>query len=128
MNPQAIKYKATINKRELNLYYHDNNLWFTLNNISELFNCSIQKVYSALEQIVKKNRTTSEKFNKYIEITLENGAKSKGNFYNLDIIMAVGYMLNPKIAMEFYQSSLSIYKSTLLQTNQNKKGFFSRLF
>jgi len=100
MNPQAIKYKATIDKKELNLYYHENNLWFTLNNISELFNCSIQKVYSALEQIVKKNKTTSDKFNKYIEITLENGAKSKGNFYNLDIIMAVGYMLNPKIAME----------------------------
>ena len=77
---------------------------------------------------MKKNKTTSDKFNKYIEITLENGAKSKGNFYNLDIIMAVGYMLNPKIAMEFYQSSLFIYKSTLLQTNQNKKGFFSRLF
>jgi DNA ligase (NAD+) len=127
MNSQAIKYETQVGKKQLNLYYHDDTLWFTLNNISELFNCSIQKVYTALKQVTKKNKITQDTCNRYIEITTENGKKSKGNFYNLDIIIAIGYMLNPKIAMEFYNRTLLIYKSAIVTTEQKRSGFLRLL-
>ena len=127
MNSQAIKYETQVGKKQLNLYYHDDTLWFTLNNISELFNCSIQKVYTALKQVTKKNKITQDTCNRYIEITTENGKKSKGNFYNLDIIIAIGYMLNPKIAMEFYNRTLLIYKSAIVTTEQKRSGLLRLL-
>ncbi len=128
MKTKAVKYEAQVGKKQLKMYYHDNTLWLTLNNISELFNCSIEKVYAMLRQVTKKSKIAKNVCNKYIEITLDNGAKSMGNFYNLDIIMAVGYMLNPKIAMEFYNSSLFVYKNAVIHTQKRKRSFLSRLF
>ena len=127
MTSNAIRYEAQIGKKHLNLYYHENTLWLTLNNISELFNCSIQKVYTLLNQITKKSKIAKSGCNKYIEVTLENGARSKGNFYNLDIIMAIGYILNPKIAMEFHKSSLFVYKSAVIHTQETKRDFLNVL-
>jgi hypothetical protein len=127
MNARAVKYEAQVGKKQLNLYYHDNTLWLTLNNISELFNCSVEKVYKVLNQITKKSKITKSTCNKYLEITTDNGAKSMGNFYNLDIIMAVGYMLNPKIAMEFYNSSLFVYKNAVMHTRKSHRSFVTIL-
>ena len=127
MHTQAIRYDAQVGKKRLKLYYHDDTLWLTLNNISELFNCSIQKVYTLLNQITKKSKITRSKCHQYIEVTSENGKKSTGNFYNLDVVMAIGYMLNPKIAIEFYNNSLDVYKSAVMQTQETKKNFLHTL-
>ncbi len=124
MKTQAIGYQTQVGKKQLKFYYHDDTLWLTLNNISELFNCSIQKVYGVLTKITKKSKITQASCNKYIEVTTENGKKSKGNFYNLDIIMAIGYMLNPKIAMDFYSRSLDVYKDAVIRTQKRKKLFY----
>ncbi len=118
MREQTIKYKALVGEKALSLYYYDNNLWSTLNSISELFNCSIQDVYVAIQKINKKDKIKIDKFNQYLEIRLDSGVRSRGNFYSLEIILAVGYILNPKIAIKFYKSVLSLYqnksKTTLL--------------
>jgi hypothetical protein len=127
MNTRAVKYEAQVGKKQLKLYYHDNTLWLTLNNISELFNCSIEKVYKVLNQITKKSKITKSVCHKYLEVTSDNGAKSMGNFYNLDIIMAVGYMLNPKIAMEFYHSSLFVYKNAVMHSQKSQRGLLALL-
>ncbi len=115
MNVQLIPYQSQADDSELNVYYYDNTFWLTLNSMSRLFNCSAQKIYTTLKEIQQKDTFSTIVVNQYIEVTSNSGKKSIGNFYNLDIIIAIGYRLSPKEATEFRLWSLFMTKNYILQ-------------
>jgi len=115
MSAEIISYQSQSDDSELNVYYHNNTFWLTLNNMSHLFNCSAQKIYSTLKEVSKKDAFGTMVVNQHIEVTSISGKKSIGNFYNLDIIMAIGYRLNPNQATEFRLWSLFMIKNYIFQ-------------
>jgi hypothetical protein len=114
MNTHTISYQLQ-EDHDLNVYYHNNTFWLTLSNMSKLFNCSTQKVFKALKEVLKKDNLDTLDVNQHLEITTNSGAKSIGNFYNLDVIMAIGYRLNPKETTEFRHWSMFVIKNFIFQ-------------
>ncbi len=127
MNVQLIPYQSQVDDSELNVYYHDNTFWLTLNSMSCLFNCSAQKIYVALREIQQKDVFNTMVVNQYIEVTSNSGKKSIGNFYNLDVIIAIGYRLNPKEATEFRLWSLFMTKNYMLEQVKMEYGVIGSL-
>ena len=127
MNTQILSYQSQVDEKELNVYYHQHTFWLTLNSMTELLNCSASKVYSALKDIQKTDNLNTIVANQHIEVTSISGKKSIGNFYNLDVIMAIGYRLNPKEATEFRLWSLFMIKTYILQRAKIEYGIIGSL-
>ncbi len=127
MNTQTLSYQSQKDEKELNVYYHGNTFWLTLNSMTELFNCSASKIYLTLKEMEKCNSLNTIASNKHLEVTSISGNKSIGNFYNLDIIMAIGYRLNPKEATEFRLWSLFMIKNYILQRAKVEYGIVGSL-
>lgn len=127
MSVQTIPYQSQADDSELNVYYHNNTFWLTLDSMSHLFNCSAQKIYTTLKEIHKKGAFSSMVVNQSIEVNLNSGKKIVGNFYNLDIIMAIGYRLNPNEATEFRLWSLFMVKNYIFQQAKMEYGVVGSL-
>jgi len=127
MNTQSINYQSENVTKELNVYYHKDTFWMTLENMCHLFNSDSMKIYTALKEVVKVNAFDLLEANEHIEVISENGTQIVGNFYNLDVIMAIGYRLNPKEATEFRLWSLFIVKNYILQQAKMEYGVVGSL-
>jgi len=127
MKTVALDQKIKIGRKELKLYYYENNLWLTLNSISEFFNCSINQIYISLKQLEKTSKINLKKFNKHLPITLQNGKTTVGNFFSLEILIAIAYKINPKKALQLYKLSLTSYQNILIKSTPKKESFTKKL-
>jgi hypothetical protein len=124
MKSVAINYPVRFGKREINLYYHENSFWLTLNSLSEFFNCSVSKVYISIKEL----KLNSKRYNKHLTVKLKNGKKTVGNFFSLEIVIALAYKLNPKKAIELYKWSLSAYRGFLSTQTKSSNSLVKKLF
>ncbi len=122
MNTQTINYQPQTGSKSLNVYYHRDTFWMTLENMSHLFNSDAMKVYTALKKVVENDAFDILDSNEHIEIISDHGKQIVGNFYNLDVIMAIGYRLNPKEATEFRLWSLFVVKNYIRQQAKMEYG------
>jgi len=127
MNTLAIKYQPQNGTKELNTYFHKDTFWMTLENMSHLFNSDAMKIYTAFKEVIKEDAFDILDSNEQIEIMSENGREIIGNFYNLDVIMAIGYRLNPKEATEFRLWSLFVVKIYIRQQAKMEYGVVGSL-
>jgi hypothetical protein len=127
MNTQLIPYQSHTADKELNVYMHEGSFWMTLSCVSRLFNSSTLEVYAALKDVIKGGAFDGLNINKRLEVTTVNKTRSVGNFYNLDIILAIGYKLNPKEAAEFFLWSQFMTKSYILQSAKIEYGIVGSL-
>ena len=127
MTAHAINYQPQSSTRELNVYYHKDTFWMTFESMSHLFDSDSMKVYGAFKEVIKENAFDILDSNAYIEVISENGIRSVGNFYNLDVIMAIGYRLNPKEATEFRLWSLFVIKNYIRQQAKMEYGVVGSL-
>jgi hypothetical protein len=127
MNTQLIPYQSQTADQELNVYMHEGSFWMTLSCMSRLFNSSTLEVYATLKDVIKGGAFDGLNINKRLEVTTVNKTRSVGNFYNLDIILAIGYKLNPKEAAEFFLWSQFMTKSYILQSAKIEYGIVGSL-
>ncbi len=127
MNTQLIPYQSQTADQELNVYMHEGSFWMTLSCVSRLFNSSTLEVYATLKDVIKGGAFDGLNINKRLEVTTVNKTRSVGNFYNLDIILAIGYKLNPKEAAEFFLWSQFMTKSYILQSAKIEYGIVGSL-
>jgi len=97
---------------------HEENLWLSLNQIAELFERDksvisrhIKNVYNDAE--LEKSATVA----KYATVQIEGGRKIERSieFYNLDMILSVGYRVNSKRGTQFRIWANRILKEHLVQ-------------
>lgn len=100
--------------------FEDGDLWLTQKSISELFNTTrnnitmhINEVYNSYELAAS---STSKKF---LLFQNEGGREVKRNvqYYNLDMVISVGYRVNSEKAIGFRRWATSILKEF------SKKGY-----
>ena len=127
MNTHVINYQPQNGAKELNVYYHRDTFWMTLENMSHLFNSDAMKIYKAFKEVVENDAFDILDSNEHLEVVSENGSQLVGNFYNLDVIMAIGYRLNPKEATEFRLWSLFVVKNYILQQAKIEYGVVGSL-
>jgi len=127
MNTHTINYQPQNGAKELNVYFHKDTFWMTFENMSHLFNSDAMKVYSAFKEVIKEDAFDILDSNEQIEVQSENGRQIIGNFYNLDVIMAIGYRLNPKETAEFRLWSLFVVKNYIRQQAKIEYGVVGSL-
>ena len=127
MKNTAINHPVKLGRKELNLYFYENNFWLTLNSIAEFFNKPVSNIFHILKEMEKTTKINLKKYNKHLPLTLKNGKITTGNFFSFEILLAVAYKINPKKALELHKLTISSYHRMLSTPTKQKKGFMSIL-
>lgn len=115
---------------ELHFDYEGETIWATQNTIAELFATSKQNISKHIAKIYQEEELSPERtVNQKLTVQNEGGrqVRRKVDFYNLDIIIAVGYRVNSKIATRFRQWATArlnefIIKGFTMDDNRLKKN------
>src|SRR5258708_335652 len=86
------------------VFYRGETFWLTLNQIAELFDTSKQLVSHHLQNIFdSKELQRKATVKEYLTVQTEGGRKVSRNldYYNLDVVIAVGYRVNSFQATQF---------------------------
>lgn len=115
---ELVIFKAQDGNVKLDVKLEDETVWLTQNQMSELFQTTKQNVSLHLNNIFKegeldKNSTVKE----YLIVQKEGNRQvsRKTSFYNLDVIISVGYRVKSKRGVEFRKWANSILKDYILK-------------
>ena len=97
--------------------YNEEDFWLTQKSMSKLFNVAENNITYHLQNIFKTRELEQDSVTQKIRVTASDGKKYKTNFYNLDVIIAVGYRVNSKEATDFRIWATKTLKEYI------KKGF-----
>jgi hypothetical protein len=126
---QIVIYTGKDGKIELHADVEKETLWTTQAQISRLFGVNIPTINEHLKNIFKTNELKKISTIRNFRIVQdESGRKVKRNmnFYNLDVIIAVGYRVNSKKATKFRIWATSILRDYLARGfNLNRRKLIS---
>ena len=97
---EIIKYKDI----DVKIDYENKNVWLTKDEMSKLFNLSRPRIHAIIKEIYENySYSTCSTCLLYEQVQIEGERKirRKVKVYNLEIITAIGYKINPSIASEF---------------------------
>ena len=115
---ELVIYTGQDDEIKIEAFFYDETIWLTLNKIAELY----EKDKSTISEHIK-NIYDEEELDRNSTVgnfpTVQNEAgrtvKRDIDYYNLDLIIAVGYRTNSKKATKFRQWSTEILKSYLIK-------------
>ena len=115
MNRQAVYYNRQEDDAPIHVCFYDDTFWLTLESMSKLFGVETRLVFETLKDILKSGALDAKSVNKKLTLYTDDGTPYLVNFFNLDIIMAIGYRLNIYEATEFRNWTIYMTKNYLLQ-------------
>ena len=86
---------------EVILDYNGQTMWATQKTISELFKVTKQDISYHLQDIFSSGELSQNSVVKEILTTASDGKQYPTSFYNLDVIISLGYRVNSKSATQF---------------------------
>ena len=98
--------------------FEDNTLWLTQQLIAELFDTTKQNVSLHIQNIFADGELTQQATVKdFLTVRQEGNRQINRNleYYNLDMIIAVGYRVNSKRATEFRQWATAVLRDYALR-------------
>jgi len=93
----------------------DETVWTSQSGMAEIFNTSKQGISYHLSNIFKEGELDENSVVKEILTTAADGKNYPTNFYNLDVIIAVGYRVNSYEATQFRIWATKILKEYLIK-------------
>ena len=100
-------------KLEVNL--KDETVWLTQKQMAELFGKDRKTITRHIQNIYQDEELDKEIVCSYFEHTAEDGKKYKVQYYNLDMIISVGYRVKSQRGIVFRQWATKILKDYLLK-------------
>ena len=100
-------------KLEVNL--KDETVWLTQKQMAELFGKDRRTITRHIQNIYKDEELDENTVCSFFEHTAEDGKKYKVQYYNLDMIISVGYRVNSKRGIIFRKWSTKILKDYMLK-------------
>ena len=97
--------------------FEDGDLWLTQKALGELYNTSKQDISYHLSNIFKELELEQNSVVKNYLTTASDGKKYKTNYYNLDVVISVGYRVNTDRAIQFRRWATNVLKEF------SKKGY-----
>jgi len=86
---------------KIDVFFQDETVWLTQKRMSELFDVEINTINYHLKEIFKSKELDENSVIRKIRTTANDGKEYLTRFYNLDVIIAVGYRVNSKQATQF---------------------------
>ena len=90
-------------------------VWLTQAQMTELFNTSKQNVSLHINNCFKEGELDKDSVVKDFLTTAEDGKNYRTKYYNLDVIISVGYRVKSKRGIEFRKWANSVLKQYILQ-------------
>lgn len=90
-------------------------VWLTQQQIAELFGVQKAAISKHMKNIFSSCELTRERVVSKMETTASDGKKYQVDYYNLDMILSVGYRVNSVNATRFRQWANAVLKQYLLQ-------------
>jgi len=125
---EIIIYKIPDKKINLDVKLEQDTVWLSLNQIAEVFDTD----KSGISRHIKNTYNTGELSKKatvakIATVQIEGGRKIERNieYYNLDIILSVGYKVNSKRATQFRIWATKIFKETIDKNNYKYENTWS---
>ena len=100
-------------KLEVNL--KDETVWLTQKQMAELFDKDRRTITRHIQNIYKDNELEESSVCSFFEHTAEDGKNYKVQYYNLDMIISVGYRVNSKRGIMFRKWATAILKDYMLK-------------
>jgi len=100
-------------KLEVNL--KDETVWLTQKQMAELFDKDRRTITRHIQNIYKDGELEENSVCSFFEHTAEDGKNYKVQYYNLDMIISVGYRVNSKRGIMFRKWATAILKDYMLK-------------
>ncbi len=114
-------------KLEVNL--KDETVWLTQKQMAELFDKDRRTITRHIQNIYKDEELEENAVCSFFEHTAEDGKKYKVQYYNLDMIISVGYRVNSKRGIIFRKWATKILKDYMLKgyaVNQKRLEYLEK--
>lgn len=99
----------------LEVRLQDDTVWLTQQQMAELFNTTRNNITLHIGNIFKEGELDVNSVRKESLLTALDGKKYRTKFYNLDVIISVGYRVKSKVGTRFRQWALVVLKDYLLR-------------
>ena len=95
-------------KLEVNV--KDETVWLTQKQMAELFGKDRRTITRHIQNIYKDEELSENEVCSFFEHTAEDGKKYNVQYYNLDMIISIGYRVNSKQGIAFRKWATKILK------------------
>lgn len=96
---------------EINVSVKSETIWLSAENIAILFSVNRPAIVKHIGNIYKDDELSENSTCSILEQVAKDGKKRKINFYNLDMIISIGYRVNSKKATKFRQWATTVLKN-----------------
>jgi hypothetical protein len=120
MKNEIILYQSDELPEHIEVRLDEDTVWLTLNQIAQLFNRDKSVISRHLSNIYKEGELMQEAtVAKNATVQIESGRKVKReiDYYNLDVILSVGYRVNSKEGTQFRIWATNVLQDDLLKDN-----------
>ena len=111
---EIVLYQPDDNVR-LEVRLQDDTVWLTQQQMAELFSTTRNNITLHIGNVFKEGELLEYSVRKESLLTAADGKKYKTKFYNLDVIISVGYRVKSKAGTRFRQWALNVLKEYLLR-------------
>ena len=112
-----IIYNTKDGKAAIKLYADNGTVWLTQAQIAELFNTTKQNISNHISKVFSENELDRNSVVKYYLTTAKDGKEYNTAYYNLDMIIAIGFRVRSPRGTQFRQWANNTLKEYL------QKGF-----
>ena len=110
-----VLYESDDGKLGIDVKFEDETVWLTQQRLAELFQTSKQLISHHINNIFAEEELDRNSVVKNYLTTAADGKKYPTNFYNLDMIISLGYRINSKIATAFRQWATARLKEYIIK-------------
>lgn len=101
--PNIIIYNTSDGKTSVSLFANDGTVWMNQNQLAELFDTSIPNISIHISNILKEGELEKISVIKDYLTTAADGKNYMVTFYNLDMVLAIGFRVRSKRGTQFRQ-------------------------
>ena len=115
MENQIVIYKNNDGNIECSVNLRDNTLWLSLDQIATVFQKNKSTISRHIKNIFETEELDKDSVVAFFATTANDGKTYNVAYYNLDMIISVGYRINSKIATNFRKWATNVLKNYLTQ-------------
>lgn len=117
---EILIYQTEKGETKIDTYMEDGTIWMSQSNIAMLYQTTTQNITKHIKNIYGENELEENRTcNYYLQVQNEGGReiKRKIKFYNLDMILAIGYRVRSNVGSQFRNWATKVLKEYM------QKGF-----
>ncbi len=112
---QIVLYEASDGKTSLEVKLHGDTVWLNQKQMSELFDKNVRTISEHIGNVFKEKELDQHSVIRNFRITAVDGKSYDTQFYNLDVIISVGYRVKSRRGTQFRIWATQTLKQHLVQ-------------